>query len=83
MPIGLVVVQKETGKTLIKSTTDILVTNPNGIDKTYTYFTETVSALKKRLIKPNSGYVLQDRELLGKQAKDMIRNALAYQFLKA
>lgn len=83
MPIGLVVVRKETGKTLAKSSADILITNPNGIDKTYTYFPETISALKKGLMKPNSGYVLQDRELLGIQAKDMIRNALAYAFLKA
>lgn len=83
MPVNLVVVKKDTGKTLAKSSTDILITNPNGIDKTYTYFPEVISALKKGIMKPNSGYVLQDRELTGKQAKDMIRNALAYQFLKA
>jgi len=83
MPMGLVLVKKETGKTLAKSKSDILVTNPKGIDKSYTYFTETISALKKGLMKPNSGYVLQDRELLGKQAKEMVRNALAHMFLRA
>ncbi len=83
MPISLVVVRKETGKTLAKSTTDILITNPNGIDKTYTYFQETIGALKQGLLKPNMGYVLQDRDLIGKQAKEMVQNALAHLFLKA
>ena len=83
MPINLVVVGKKSGKSYAKSNTDILVTNPHGIDKTYAYFPETISALKKALIKPNSGYILQDRELIGKQAKEMIQNSLAYLFLKA
>lgn len=83
MPISLVVVRKDIQKTLAKSKDDILVTNPNGIDKTYTYFPETINALKKGLMKPNSGYVLQDREIIGKQAKEIIRNALAHLFLKA
>lgn len=83
MPIGLVVVKKGTKKTLAKSNKDILITNPKGIDKSYTYFPETINALKKGLIKPNSGYVLQDRELIGKQAKELIRNTLAHLFLKA
>ncbi|MDD2891762.1 MAG: M23 family metallopeptidase [Candidatus Gracilibacteria bacterium] len=83
MPMSLVVVGKNSGKTYAKSKTDILVTNPNGIDKTYTYFTETISALKKGIMKPSSGYVLQDRELVGRQAKEMIRNSLAHLFLKA
>lgn len=83
MPISLVVVKKTTGKTLAKTSTDILVTNPSGIDKSYTYFPETISALKQGLMKPNSGYVLQDRELIGKQAKEMIQNALAHLFLRA
>lgn len=83
MPINLVIVKKGASKPIAKSVSDILVTNPNGIDKTYVYFPETIDALKKGLLKPNGGYVLQDRELLGKQAKEMIRNALAYMFLKA
>lgn len=83
MPIGLVVVKKGTKKTLAKSNKDILITNPKGIDKSYTYFPETINALKKGLIKPNSGYILQDRELIGKQAKELIRNTLAHLFLKA
>lgn len=87
MPISLVVVKKGVGKTLektlAKTSADILVTNPNGIDKTYVYFSETIDALKKGLMKPNSGYVLQDRDLIGKQAKEMIRNSLAHLFLKA
>ncbi|NCP77296.1 hypothetical protein GW830_04160 [bacterium] len=83
MPISLVVVGKNSGKTYAKSNTDILITNPNGIDKTYTYFPDAINALKKGIIKPQSGYILQDRELIGKQAKEMIRNSLAYLFLKA
>ncbi|MDD5376733.1 MAG: M23 family metallopeptidase [Candidatus Gracilibacteria bacterium] len=83
MPISLVVVGKKSLKTYAKSSADILITNPNGIDKSYPYFPETIDALKKGLMKPNSGYVLQDRELIGKQAKEMIRNSLAYLFLKA
>lgn len=83
MPISLVVVRKDTGKVLARSAADILVTNPNGIDKTYTYYPEAIDALKKGLMRPNSGYVLQDRELIGKQAKELIRNSLAYLFLKA
>lgn len=83
MPISLVVVKKDTGKTIAKTNTDILITNPNGIDKTYTYFTETIDALKQGLMKPNSGYILQDRDLLGNQAKEITQNALAHLFLKA
>lgn len=83
MPISLVVVKKDSSKTLAKSNTDILITNPNGIDKTYTYFPETIDALKKGLMKPSYGYVLQDRELIGKQAKELVRNTLAHLFLKA
>lgn len=47
MPVSLVVVKKETWKTLAKTTTDINIRNPNRIDKNYTYFTEVISALKK------------------------------------
>ncbi len=87
MPISLVVVKKNTGKipakTIAKSKADILITNPNGIDKTYTYFPDVISALKKGLMKPNSGYILQDRELIGKQAKELVRNALAHLFLRS
>lgn len=83
MPISLVVIKKDSGKALAKSSTDILITNPNGIDKSYVYFPETIDALKKGLMKPNLGYVLQDRELLGRQAKEIIRNTLAHLFLKA
>lgn len=83
MPISLSVVGKKSGKSYAKSKTDILVTNPHGIDKTYTYFPETIGALKKALIKPNSGYILQDRELIGKQAKELVNNTLAHLFLKA
>ncbi len=83
MPIGLVVLKKDSWKTIAKSSTEILVTNPNGIDKSYVYFPETINALKKPLIKPQSGYVLQDRELLGIQAKEIVRNALTFMFLKA
>ena len=83
MPISLVVVKKDTGKTMAKATTDILVTNPNGIDKTYVYFPETIDALKQGLMKPNSGYILQDRDLLGNQAKEIVQNSLAHLFLKA
>lgn len=83
MPISLVIVKKDTNKTLVKSPTDILITNPKGIDKNYTYFTETINALKQGLMKPNSGYILQDRDLIGKQAKELIRNTLAHIFLRA
>jgi len=83
MPISLVVVKKGAAKPLAKSSSDILVTNPNGIDKSYTYYPEAIDALKKGLMKPNLGYVLQDRELIGKQAKELIRNSLAHLFLKA
>ncbi len=83
MPISLVIVKKDTNKTLVKSPTDILITNPKGIDKNYTYFTETINALKQGLMKPNSGYILQDRDLIGKQAKELIQNTLAHIFLRA
>ncbi|EKD29994.1 MAG: hypothetical protein ACD_78C00196G0001 [uncultured bacterium (gcode 4)] len=83
MPVSLVVVKKETGKTLAKTTTDINIRNPNGIDKNYTYFVEVISALKKWIFRLQSGYVLQDREMIGKQAKEMVRNYLAYTFLRA
>lgn len=83
MPVSLVVVKKETWKTLAKTSTDINIRNPNGIDKNYTYFAEVISALKKGIFRLQSGYVLQDREMIGKQAKEMTRNYLAYTFLRA
>jgi len=83
MPVSLVVIKKETGKTLAKTATDINIRNPNRIDKSYTYFTEVISALKKWIHRLQSGYVLQEREIIGKQAKEMVRNYLAYTFLRA
>lgn len=47
MPVSLVIVKKETGKTLGKTPNDITIHNPNGLDKSYLYFPETISALKK------------------------------------
>lgn len=83
MPLSLVVTKKSTKKVMAKTTDDILVTNPNGIDRTYLYFSDVISALKKAIMKPQDGYVLQDRELLWRRAKEMIQNTLAHLFLRA
>jgi hypothetical protein len=47
MPVSLVIVKKETNKTLAKITTNIMIRNPNGINKNYIYFAEVINALKK------------------------------------
>lgn len=83
MPVSLVVTRKDTKKILAKSKTDITIKNPNGIDKNYLYFNEVIGSLKKGIMKPQDGFVIQDRELLGRRAKEMIQNTLAHLFLKA
>jgi len=62
---------------------DIAIKNPNNLDKTYVYFPEAIAALKQGLLRLNNGYLLQDREIIGKQAKEIIANYGAHLFLRA
>ncbi|MBP8016583.1 M23 family metallopeptidase, partial [Candidatus Gracilibacteria bacterium] len=59
------------------------IKNPTNLNSDYVYFTECISALKKVLIRLNNGYLLQERDFIGKQAKEIINNYFAYEFLKA
>lgn len=62
---------------------DILVKNPSLIDSSYTYYNENINAVKKWYIRLNKGYLLQDRELLGSQVKQIVNNYLSYEYLKS
>lgn len=83
MPVSLVVTKKDTKKIIAKSKADITIKNPNGIDRNYLYFNEVIGSLKKGIMKPQDGFVIQDRELLGRRAKELIQNTLSHLFLKA
>ena len=83
MPISLRVVRKSDGKIVGNTIKDIAISNPNNLDKSYVYFSEAIAALKKGLLRLNSGYLLQDRELIGKQAKEIIANYGAHIYLRA
>ncbi len=62
---------------------DIGVTAPRGLDNTYAYYSENVSALQKGWFPTKDGYLLQNRELVGSGAKELIRRYLGYRWLKA
>ncbi|EKD66087.1 MAG: peptidase M23 [uncultured bacterium (gcode 4)] len=59
------------------------ISNPNNLDKSYLYFNENISALKKWLLRLDSWYLLQDREIIWKQVKEIITNYLSYEFLRS
>jgi hypothetical protein len=59
------------------------VTSPLNLDKSYLYFDENISALKKWLLRLDSGYLLQDRDLIWKQVKQILINYLSYEFLRS
>ncbi len=62
---------------------DISVTAPKGLDNTYAYYAENVAALQKGWFPTKDGYLLQNRELVGSGAKELIRRYLGYRWLKA
>lgn len=66
-----------------KSKRDTTVANPRGIDNTYPYYYEDVAALGKGYFPLKDGYLLQDREMVGSQAKELVRRHLGYLWLKA
>lgn len=74
-PISLVIVRKSDGKVIAKTAQEITVKNPNGLDRSYVYYDEVISAIKKGLMRlANGGYVSQDRDLSVRQAKEIIKN---------
>ncbi len=82
-PIKLVV-QKIWSKNDITWTKwSILVNNPNRLDTNYTYFQEEIEAIKKSLIRLKDWYLMQDRDFVWSDAKELINNLLAYEFLKS
>ncbi len=66
-----------------KSKRDTTIANPRGIDNTYPYYYEDVAALGKGWFPLNDGYLLQNREMVGSQAKELIRRYMGYRWLKA
>lgn len=68
---------------LTRSKRDVAVVNPRGLDNTYAYYYEDVAALGKGWFPLKDGYLLQDREMVASQAKELIRRHLGYQWLKA
>ncbi len=83
MPISIALYRSEEKKVFAQTTTDIRVDNPLGIDKTYTYFDESISGIKKWIFPLNQGYLTQDRDLTGAQAQLLLKNYLVYLYLKA
>lgn len=83
MPLSLVVVRKGDNKTIGKTASDIAINNPHSLNKTYVYFSEAIAGLKKGLLRLSGGYLLQDRELIGRQSKEIIENYTSHLFLRA
>lgn len=82
-PIKLAIIKNWDKKPLAMTDYNIAVSNPINFNNSYSYFNEDIDALKKWLLKLNNWYLLQDRDLLWKQAKDIINNYLSYEFLRA
>jgi hypothetical protein len=83
MPIKLVLYRVGEKKPLYETKNPILVDAPLGIDKSYPYFSETINGVKKSLLELNQGYITQDRDITGEQAKRMLRNYLTYLWFAA
>lgn len=81
MPASFVVTRG--GKTVARSQRDTVIANPIGLDKNYPYFAENISALRHGFYRLNSGYVLQDRTLINKQARDLVYNFGVYLSLRS
>lgn len=62
---------------------NILVKNPIWLNNDYLYYNENMDALKKMLIRLNNSYLLQDRTLTVRQAKEIITNYWSYNYLKS
>ncbi|MDD2487749.1 MAG: M23 family metallopeptidase [Candidatus Gracilibacteria bacterium] len=83
MPIKLAVMKDGAMKPIATTGYNITITNPIAFDKTYLYFNENVEALKKGFIKLYNGYLLQERDISGKQVKEILNNYLSYEYLRS
>ena len=77
-PISLQLVRIDGKKpgTVARMNRDVSVTAPRGLDNTYAYYSECVSALQKGWFPTKDGYLLQNRDLTGSQAKELLRRYL-------
>ena len=84
-PVALQVTRLDGNKSVLVSKTnrDLPIGNPKGIDSSYAYYREAISALEKGWFPLKDGFLLQDRELTGAQAKELVRRYLGYRWLKA
>lgn len=84
-PIGLALsrVDSRTPVSMARSKKDVTVGSPRGLDRTYEYYAESVAALEKGWFPLKDGYLLQDREMVASQAKELVRRYLGYRWLKA
>jgi hypothetical protein len=76
-PITLDVIGKKSGK-VYASGPYLSIGLPNWLPTNYIYYDSVIAGLKKNLFPLQSGYVTQDRELGGYQAKDMLSRLIAH-----
>jgi hypothetical protein len=84
-PVSLTVTRIDTKKpvSLNRTKQDVTVTNPRGLDSTYAYYRESISTLERGCFPLKDGYLMQDREMVASQAKELVRRYLGYRWLKA
>lgn len=84
-PIAMQLVRIDGKKpvSVTRTARDVGVLNPRGLDSTYAYYAENVSALSKGWFPLKDGYLLQDREMVASQAKELVRRYSGYRWLKA
>lgn len=68
---------------VIATSADMSVGLPKDINLAVTYRVESLRALERGLFRTNAGKLLPDWELRGKQAKEIVENALGYAYLRA
>ncbi len=84
-PVALELVRKDLpkAKSVTRTKKDAVIGNPRGFDNSHPYAPEILSALQKGWYPLKDGYLLQDRELVGANLKELVRRYLGYRYLKA
>ncbi|EKE27724.1 MAG: Secreted peptidase [uncultured bacterium (gcode 4)] len=82
-PIKLSLIKVGQKNELTWTKKQVLVSNPNNLDPSYPYFQENIDSIKKWYFRLNSWYLMQDREILGSQLKNIITSMLTYEYFRS
>lgn len=82
-PVEFGIYKKWSNKLLGRLNYNVFIGNPKDLDKQYTYYNENMTILKKWILRTKDWYTLKDREINGKQLKNLIDNYVWYELLKA